>query len=316
MAIKRYLRSTINLYASVSTPITNGYALIELYKNGETTTLYLVRKNAVEQPDGDIEISDAFAEVGELFSDYLDINFNGAYTSQSLQCEVRIRFFDVNNTLVQNTSFPFYGVDGYTYFEEGANVEVTDTPPAITTRTLYVPENTAGYVPTFSATGFTYNSFSTTATTKTVNGVTWKIARVCEPRFDPYKITFVNKYGALQDIYFTLMRRDSTATKHETFKRNIVDSQGGYSTNQHQTKTFNFQGTDSFTLNTPFVDESFNDTLQELMLSKKIWVTENSQVLPVICTTKSLEKKTLNNDNLVQYQVGFTYAFDKINKVR
>lgn len=319
MADKRYLRSTINLYANLgaSAPLPEGYALLELFINGSSTPLYVVRKNAVEQPNGSIEIYEANFEVGELFSDYLDIEFNGTYTSQSLQCQAVITFFFFDGSQAPGqTTFNFYGVDGYTFFTQGANIIETGTPPAITTRTLYVPENTAGYVPTFSATGFTYNSFGATATAKTISGVNWKIVRVCEPRFDPYKITFVNKYGALQDIYFTLMRRDSVATKHETFKRNIVNSTGGYSINQHQTKTFNFQGNDSFTLNTPFVNEEFNETLEELMLSKKIWVTENSQVLPVICTTKNLEKKTLNNDNLVQYQVGFKYAFDIINKVR
>jgi len=319
MADKRYLRSTINLYANIgtATPIQEGYALLQLYINGSTTPLYVVRKNAVEQPSGSIEIYEARFEVGELFSDYLDIEFSGSYTNQSLQCEAIISFFDNNDVeyLPARATFNFYGVDGYTLFTQGEVIE-TGTPPAITTRTLYVPENTAGYVPTFSATGFTYNTFSATATTKTVNGVVWDIVRVCEPRFTPYKITFVNKYGALQDVYFTLMRKDSIQTKHETFKRNIVNNTGGYSINQHQTKTFNFQGNDSFTLNTPFVNEEFNETLEELMLSKKIWITENSQVLPIVCTTKSLEKKTLNNDKLVQYQIGFKYAFDTINKVR
>ena len=318
MADKRYLRSTINLYANLgqSAPIPEGYALLELFINGSTTPLYAVRKNAVEQPNGSIEIYEARFEVGELFSDYLDIEFDGTYTNQSLQCQAVITFlFSDGSQAPGQTTFDFYGVDGYTLFTQGEIIE-TGTPPAITTRTLYVPDNTAGYVPTFSATGFTYNSFSTTATTKIVNGITWKIVRVCEPRFTPYKVVFVNKYGALQDIYFTLMRRDSVATKHETFKRNIVNSTGGYNVNQHQTKTFNFQGNDSFTLNTPFVNEEFNETLEELMLSKKIWVTENSQVLPVVCTTKTLEKKTLNNDKLVQYQIGFKYAFDTINKVR
>lgn len=318
MADKRYLRSTITLYANTSgNPIAEGYALLSLFINGSTTPLYEVSKNAVEQPNGNIEIEEAFFEVGELFSDYLDIDFNGTYTSQSLQCSVKLDFYDSTGTITayQNT-FNFYGVDGFTYFEEGANVIETGTSPAITTRTLYVPVNTTGYVPTFSATGFTYNSFSATATTKTVGGVTWKINRVCEPRFTAYKITFVNKYGALEDVYFTLMRRDSVETKHETFKRNIVTNTGSYSINKHQTKTYNFQGTDSFTLNTPFVDEEFNETLEELILSKKIWITENSQVLPVVCTTKSLQKKTTNNDKLVQYEIGFKYAFEKINKVR
>jgi len=322
MADKRYLRSTISLYANLgqSSPIQEGYAVLTLFINGSTTPLYVVRKNAVEQPSGSIEIYEALFEVGELFSDYLDIEFDGTYTSQSLECEAEIEFYFSDGTPAPGaTTFNFYGVDGYTLFTQGANIIETGTPPAITTRTLYVPENTAGYVPTFSATGFTYNSFSATATTKTVSGVTWKINRVCEPRFTPYKVVFVNKYGALQDMYFTLMRKDSIETKHETFKRNIVNSTGGYNVAQHQTKTYNFQGTSSFTLNTPFVNEEFNETLEELMLSKKIWIVNPDdalEVYPVVCTTKSLQKKTLNNDKLVQYEIGFKNAFDIINKVR
>ena len=321
MADKRYLRSTISLYANLgsSSPLLNGYATLSLFINGSSTPLYVVRKNAVEQSNGNIEIYEALFEVGELFSDYLDIEFDGStYTSQSLECDAEIEFYDSSNTSVQTSSFSFRGVDGYTNFKEGANVIVTGTPPAITTRTLYVPENTAGLIPTFSATGFTYNSFSTTATTKTINGVTWKINRVCEPRFTAEKVTFVNKFGALQDMYFTLMRRDIVETKHETFKRNIVNNTGGYDTSKHQTKTYNFQGTDSFTLNTPFVNEEFNETLEELMLSKKIWIYDNeyNESTPIVCTTKSLQKKTSNNDKLVQYELGFKHAFDIINKVR
>lgn len=319
MADKRFLRSTINLYANLglSAPIPNGYVTLQLFINGSTTPLFVVRKNAVEQPNGNIEIYEAFFEVGELFSDYIDINFDGTYTSQALECKAVISFFFSDGSLAPGqVSVDFYGVEGYTYFQEGANVIESGTPPAITTRTLYVPENTTGYVPTFSATGFAYNSFSATATTKTVNGVTWKIIRECTPKYEPYKITFVNKYGALEDIWFTLVRRNSTKTKSELFKRNIVNEFGDYDTSKHQIKTFNHTGTDSFVMNTPYVDESFNETYKELMLSRKIWITENGHPLPVVLETKSLEEKQHVVDKLIQYQIGFKYAFDKINKVR
>jgi hypothetical protein len=317
MANKRFLRSTINLNASLSSPLVDGYATLSIYINGSSTPLYAATKQGtLNTATGNIEIQDVHFEVGELFSDYLDIEFNGTYTSQSLECDASIIFYLANGAVFSTNSFNFYGVDGFTYFQQGADVIETGTAPAITTRILYVPNNTAGYVPTFSATGFTYNSFSTTATTKTVNGVVWQIKRLCNPKYEPFKVTFVNKYGALEDIYFDLVRRNTTEATYEKFKRNIVNSNGSYSINQHQTKTFNQTGKDSFTLNTDFVDESFNETLEELLLSKKIWITENGQVLPIICKTKSLEKKTSLINKLVQYEFGFEYAFDKINKIR
>lgn len=317
MANKRFLRSTINLNASLSSPLVDGYATLSIYINGSSTPLYAATKQGtLNTVTGNIEIQDVHFEVGELFSDYLDIEFNGTYTSQSLECDASIIFYLANGAVFSTSLFNFYGVDGFTYFQQGADVIETGTTPAITTRTLYVPNNTAGYVPTFSATGFTYNSFSTTATTKTVNGVVWQIKRLCNPKYEPFKVTFVNKYGALEDIYFDLVRRNTTEATYEKFKRNIVNSNGSYSINQHQTKTFNQTGKDSFTMNTDFVDESFNKTLEELLLSKKIWITENGQVLPIICKTKSLEKKTSLVNKLVQYEFGFEYAFDKINKIR
>jgi hypothetical protein len=317
MANKRFLRSTINLNASLSSPVVDGYATLSIYINGSSTPLYAATKQGtLNTATGNIEIQDVHFEVGELFSDYLDIEFNGTYTSQSLECDASIIFYLANGAVFSTNLFNFYGVDGFTYFQQGADVIETGTAPAITTRILYVPNNTAGYVPTFSATGFTYNSFSTTATTKTVNGVVWQIKRLCNPKYEPFKVTFVNKYGALEDIYFDLVRRNTTEATYEKFKRNIVNSNGSYSINQHQTKTFNQTGKDSFTMNTDFVDESFNETLEELLLSKKIWITENGQVLPIICKTKSLEKKTSLINKLVQYEFGFEYAFDKINKIR
>jgi len=318
MADKRFLRSTINLDSNVPTPIVDGYATLSIFINGSATPLYqATKRGTLNAATGNIEIQYVNFEVSELFSDYLDVEFDGTYTSQSLECDAIITFYLADGTATGVSALlQFYGVDGFTYFQQGADVIETGTAPAITTRTLYVPDNTAGYVPTFSATGFTYNSFSATATTKTVNGVVWQIKRLCNPKYEPFKVTFVNKYGALEDIYFDLVRRNTTEVSYEKFKRNIVNSDGSYSINQHQTKTFNQTGKDSFTMNTDFVDESFNETLEELLLSKKIWITENGQVLPIICKTKSLEKKTSLINKLVQYEFGFEYAFDKINKVR
>ena len=318
MADKRFLRSTININANTGgTAIPEGYVVISLYIDGEVIPLYEATKLSEVNPvTGNEEIELAHFEVGELFSDYLDVEFDGTYTSQSLDCEVDVVFYEADNSEFSSTTFNFYGVDGFTYFQQGADVIEAGTAPAISTRVLYVPDNTAGYVPTFSTTGFIYNTFSATATTKTVNGVVWQIKRLCNPKYTPFKVTFVNKYGALEDVYFDLARRNTTATTYDKFKRNIVNPLGGYSINQHQTKTFNQNGTDSFTMNTDFVDESFNETLEELLLSKKIWITENGQVLPIICKTKSLEKKTSLLNQLVQYEFSFEYAFDKINKVR
>jgi hypothetical protein len=315
MADKRFLRSTINFNATASSALTGGSATMRLFRFPNSTADYEATKQQ-SQFTGTGNFAVNF-EIGELAEDFLDIDFNGTYTSQSIRYTADIKFYDSSGAQSGGTTtLDFYGVSGYTEFQEGADVVVTGTPPAISTRTLYLPENTIGYVPTFSATGFTYNSFSANATTKTVSGVVWNIERFCTPKYTPYKVTFVNKFGALEDLYFLLVRRDTTNITYEKFKRNIVSSTGSYNIYDHQTTTFNHNGNDTFVMNTPYVKEEYNQTLEELMLSEKIWITENGQVVPIICTTKGLEKKTHVNDKLIQYEVSFQYAFDKINKIR
>lgn len=313
MADKRFLRSPINLYASLgaSAPL-EGYIDVDIYINGSATPLYSMRKY------GYPEIYEAYFDVSFLLSDYLQIEFDGTYTSQSLQAQVDIQFYFIDgSTAPASATYNFYGVDGYTKFDQGANVIVSGTTPAITTRTIYLPENTTGYIPTFSATGFTYNSVSATQTTKTISGVTWKVERICSPKYTPYKVTFVNKFGALEDMYFFLVRKDSVETKHESFKRNIVNLQGTYDTNKHQNKTYNFSGTQNLVMNTTYVHEEYNDTLEELILSKFIWLTDDQNVIrPIVCKTKSLEKKTHLVDGLIQYEIGFEYANNLINNIR
>lgn len=224
--------------------------------------------------------------------------------------------FNSVGTVVNTTTYNFYGVDGYTYYEQGANVVVTGTPPAISNREIFLPEATAGKIPTFSATGFTYNNISTTQQTSTIGGVQYNINRICEPKYTAYKITFVNKFGALQDLWFGLLRKDKVAVKSESFKRNIINPTGGYDINKHNQATFNVVGNDSFTLNTTFLPQEYNEVLEELLLSEQIWVLENGLTLPVVLSTKSLDKKTQGNDNLIQYTLDFKYANNKINSIR
>ena len=48
---------------------------------------------------------------------------------------------------------------------------------------------------------------------------------VTEPctKYEPYKVTSVNKLGALQDMWFSLKSTESLNTTGETYKANAVD---------------------------------------------------------------------------------------------
>lgn len=140
-------------------------------------------------------------------------------------------------------------------------------------------------------------------------------------KYEPIKVTFVNKFGALQDFYFVLKSIESTNVKSEQYKRSIFSEASlSYKTYQHQKQLFHTNGNDTITLNTDYIDEENNKVIEELMLSEQTWITritdEEELILPVMPKTKSVTYKTSVNDKLVQYTIEFDMAFDKINNIR
>ena len=309
-------------FRPLRSPITIGNTNINSYSQGYTTASIFLGSQLILQLDREGFTNDSkssFFEYAEILRNYLDVEFDGTYTSQTQLFSITFTQYDQQGgSTLYNQNEAFYGVSGYSLYTEGANVIYnTNNQPALSTTTLYIPDGVAGYIPTFNTgTGaFDYNAFTTTDTTKTIGSTTFKINRICEPKYQNYKVTFVNKFGALQDIYFYLVRRDTTTTRAETYKANITTPTGGYTIEKHAKATFDLKANDKFTLNTTFLDETYNDVLSELMLSEKVWITENSQVLPIRITSRTLDRKTSLNDKLIQYTLEFEYAFDRINNI-
>ncbi len=144
-----------------------------------------------------------------------------------------------------------------------------------------------------------------------------KVKHLDECKYEPKRITFVNRFGALQDMYFFKKFVEKMNVKRETYKRNIV-SGGNYSQFKHQQQQFNTNAKKSFTLSSGYVSEEYNDVFQELLLSEYVWlaVDEKYDVVPINVKTSNITYKTSLNDRLVEYTIEFDYSFDTINNIR
>ena len=139
--------------------------------------------------------------------------------------------------------------------------------------------------------------------------------------YDPIRVTFVNKYGALQDLWFDKKSVNSIEVQSNDYKASVMDfsSTPTYDTSAHQNRVLDLVGKESITMNTGYIDESFNEVFRQLMLSEQVWMTrltDTEEVLPLRPRTQSLQFKTRTNDKLVNYTVEFDFAFDKINTIR
>ena len=141
-----------------------------------------------------------------------------------------------------------------------------------------------------------------------------------ECKYEPKKVSFINRWGALQDLWFFKKSVESMNVEKESYKSNILGYDGIYSTSNHVNRDFNVVGKESVTLSSGFLDEEYNKVFKEMMLSEKVWITNvtesGEQVLPINVKTGDITYKTSLNDKLVQYTIEFDKSFDTINNIR
>lgn len=142
-----------------------------------------------------------------------------------------------------------------------------------------------------------------------------KVQNIEECKYQPYKLTFINKFGALQDIWFFKRSNKNLTTKKESFKRNTLVA-NTYAIDQHQQKNLYKMGSEKMDLNTGFYPETYNEVFRQMQLSEDCWIEINGTVLPVNVSDSSFSYKTSLNDKLINYSIKIDFAFDTINNIR
>jgi hypothetical protein len=141
------------------------------------------------------------------------------------------------------------------------------------------------------------------------------VQNIEECKYTPYKVTFINKFGALQDVWFFKRSNETLTTKQEKFKRNIAVD-GSYTVSKHQDMVLTKNGMEKLTLNTGYYPEEYNEVFKQMQLSEDCWIEINSQTLPINISGGSFNYKTHLNDKLINYTIQVDFAFDTINNIR
>ena len=304
------------------------------------TPAYTINKSVIS---GQTNIT---LEIAELVRDFITITFNDDYNSIARYVRTVVSSFDDSNEPFDTNPIvtDYVALDGYGYFEEGTNPEL-DRHALFSSTNIYLPEGTAGKFPIF-AEGVGKVIIDGVTTQVTDNGNTNQkiqyvtipadksliqvfdtddstirktitISNICEPKYTPFKITFVNKFGAFEDLYFFKKTSEVTNVTDELFKKNIItNTSSTYNTYENQRGRMNVNAQTSLTMNTGFIKENMNQTIEELFYSENVFIRYENKTLAVIPKSKSLQFKTVLNDKLINYTVNFDFAFDRINNVR
>lgn len=149
-----------------------------------------------------------------------------------------------------------------------------------------------------------------------IEGVTvLNIENIIECKYTPYKLTFINKFGAYQDIYFFKNSKLAMTTEKDKYKSNILNN-GTYATYNAQVRLLTKNANQRLTLNSGYYPESNNEVFKQLFLSDKVWIEYKNKTLSVNIENNNIDYKTSLTDSLINYTIDVSFAFDTINNIR
>lgn len=137
-----------------------------------------------------------------------------------------------------------------------------------------------------------------------------KSTLICEPKYTPQLVTFINRFGGWQPL--TFFKAKAEAYEMMNVKHKFMPEFINYNTSVGQYKQFNFNGKQTIRLNTGFVDENYSELMQDLLLSETILLNGK----PVIIKSQNLQIKSGVVDKLINYEVEFEYNYNLINTVQ
>ena len=288
-----------------------------------------------------------------LFSGTLPVA-PGVLSSEATTIYVDYRITETINNVQQSPSTPVFGERafyGYGYFQDGVNPQLSG---ALLQSNTYILKNRLDTVTVavdnenFNKVEFLMNGTQvqiynplTNATiqdqilylTNATGGIPFQIDQIKiyqtsplvtisisvndyrQCKYTPYKLTFINKYGAYQELWMFANSQQILNTTEEKYKSNILTN-GTYTINDPQMKILTKNGNQKLTLNSDFYPESNNVVFEELFLSDKVWIYYGGQTLAVNIESKTFNYKNSLTDGLINYTIDVSFAFDTINNIR
>ena len=267
--------------------------------------------------------------------------------NQDFYC--RLKYITYVNGTAVTTVTGRYAFDGYGTFEQGYNINTGDL--FLDEGTYYYYSGSSGFNGTLSlgaganwyakyieigTLDETTVSLGTSAGVKTIDRVnyqtlgntleiynssdvlqtTYIFLPKDECKYEPLAIDFINSYGVPQREIFWKASYKRFEVKSTPYK--AMPSSVNYDTSKAINKIMNVNGNESIKVNTGWVDENYAYTLQEMLLSESMNLTEyipSGTSYACKLKTNSIEMHKHINQKLINYTLEFEYAFDKLNNV-
>ena len=140
---------------------------------------------------------------------------------------------------------------------------------------------------------------------------------VCEPKYDPVQVAFINRFGVAD--FITFFKRSDTRGNftQDSYQKSIYND--GFTTPSLEVgkyQSFNVNSRNTLSVNTGFVDQDYDETIEDILMSEYVAVYTNSNWVSAVPNRGSIEYQKSINTKLINYTMSFDFGFDERSLVR
>jgi hypothetical protein len=147
------------------------------------------------------------------------------------------------------------------------------------------------------------------------NATTYTYELVCEPKYTPVLVTFINRYGVSDAVTFFKVSSRAGAFTRSSYMPQLNGTSYNIS-QQVQVQNFDVNSKEVITLNTGWVDENYDDVIREILMSEKVSINYEGTTLTVNPSDTAMQYQKHINDKNINYTLSFEIAWEIRNNVR
>mgnify|MGYP001035838239 FL=1 len=146
---------------------------------------------------------------------------------------------------------------------------------------------------------------------------TYNVEVICEPKYTPVQVAFINKEGVMDAITFFKKNTRNAAFTNESYMPQISpDAVTAIDLTKPQYKQFLVNSTETLTLNTGWVAENYDEVIRQLLLSERVIIYDNGTKIAANPQRGGVTYQKEVNEKNINYTLSFDIAYNKLNNIR
>ena len=139
----------------------------------------------------------------------------------------------------------------------------------------------------------------------------------CEPKYTPYQVAFINRYGVADFITFFKASTEQGSFTSESYKRSIYqDGFTAASTQVGQRQAFNTNSQNTITMNTGWVEEAYADVIEDILMSETTAILIDGSWVAAQPQRGGMDYQKEVNRKVINYTLAFDLAFNERTLIR